>query len=1033
MLAACMIVRDAGRMLREHLPALRPHVDGIFIYDTGSKDDTFDVVEELNRERTLTVEHEGSAVEVPLAPITIERGEWRDDFAWARQRSWEMPGSEYEWLVWLDDDDEIRGAGWLRHLALTAAPEVDGYVFAYDYARDEHGRCVCTLWRERLLRRSAGYRWVNPVHEVLVPAEGRTPSLVQIPAEQVLWVHHRPADRYAPDRNLRILIEHARKAEERGERPDPRTLAYLGTEHMAKGDFATAARYLHEYLAHPEARWSDERSQVWHKLATCMRASGNPMAAVEAEISAIKERDDWAENHVGLACAFAQLGRWDRAERWARAAYALGMPRSPLILNPLEFTLIPLLIVADACVNQGRYDAARDALVEAQQYAAGDEVARKLLEVERAARRADVLGAVHLLREILVRHDENAKAWQLLQAVPYFLEDDPSIVRARAEQREMVAHLLRPDEYRRWYEDEPKESTVGDEVVPEVGELIPRAKRLLEGLREQEEELGRKPLVLDLGGNDMWIACYLWHQGGYVVDGVELNRQSVEKGIARMARFGAPGRLVQGDLHDAPRLLEPGSYDAVCMFEVIEHVPDPDRALSVCERMLRPGGRVYLSTPNGAYERGMLDRWQRVERKGHLRAIPAPKLAAIAQERGEVVAMELQHGDRVTYLAYRPCRRKQRIVMYAGQQWEPWSPRSIREGGLGGSETCLVQVATRLAQAGHRVTVYSSAEEGLFAGALYRPWHAWDPTEECDLLIVSRRPDVLDNPVGARATALWCHDHSYPGLMTEERAARIDHVVVLSQWERDRFARLYPYLADKLVVIRNGITTAHFSRGARAFRDRKPRCVYSSSADRGLDVMLTVWPRIRERVPEAELHVFYGWDVFDRVAVTNPALVAYKQHVLALAAAAGGEEGGVFFRGRVGQTELAREMEEARVLSYPTAFLETSCITAMEARAAGLAIVTSDLGALKETVGRHGLLIPWGEDEDEPHNQTAEYQDCFVRHVVRLLTDKEAWTRWHERALQGVQGLDWDRRVRDWERLLPARRRTDTRRRAWAI
>jgi glycosyltransferase involved in cell wall biosynthesis len=197
--------------------------------------------------------------------------------------------------------------------------------------------------------------------------------------------------------------------------------------------------------------------------------------------------------------------------------------------------------------------------------------------------------------------------------------------------------------------------------------------------------------------------------------------------------------------------------------------------------------------------------------------------------------------------------------------------------------------------------------------------------------------------------------------------------------------------------------------------------------------MLTVWLRIRERVPDAELHVFYGWDVFDRVAVTNPALVAYKQHVLSLAAAAGGEEGGVFFRGRIGQLDLAREMEEARVLAYPTAFLETSCITAMEARAAGLAIVTSDLGALKETVGRHGLLIPWVEDEDEPHNQTAEYQDCFVRHVVRLLTDEEAWTRWHERALQGVQGLDWDRRVRDWERLLPARRRTDTRRRVWAI
>jgi glycosyltransferase involved in cell wall biosynthesis len=208
-----------------------------------------------------------------------------------------------------------------------------------------------------------------------------------------------------------------------------------------------------------------------------------------------------------------------------------------------------------------------------------------------------------------------------------------------------------------------------------------------------------------------------------------------------------------------------------------------------------------------------------------------------------------------------------------------------------------------------------------------------------------------------------------------------------------------------------------FPDAERPFAERKPRCVYSSSADRGLDVMLDLWPRIREKVPDAELHVFYGWDVFDRVAFANPGLLAYKQQVLAQAAALGGEAGGIFLRGRVGQKALADELQQARVWSYPTAFLETSCIGAMEARAAGVPLVTSGIGALLETVGTHGSLIGWSQDEDEPHNRDSGYQERFVSRVVALLTDEAHWSKWHARALRGTEGLAWSERVSEWEAL----------------
>lgn len=1039
-IAACLIVRNSAETIERALVPIRPFVDGIFVYDTGSTDDTILVLERLNNllNRRINLETgewedcvcTGEAPEgfgyVPLAPIAIERGEWRDDFAWAREQSFAMPDDSFDFYLWLDDDDEIVGAEHLRMLAATAPPELDGYIFLYDYARDEHGHCVCQLWRERLIRRSAGYRWLNPIHEVLVPPD-RPAILANIPPEQVRYIHHRPPDRYAPDRNLQILAKQRDEAAEKGELPGPRILAYLGTELMAKGEFPQAIPYLEEYIRHPEASWSDERSQVYHKLSTCLRAIGNPQAAVEAEMLALRERDDWAETYVGLAQAFAKLGKWDRAVRDAQRALSLGVPQTPLIVNPLEFTLLPLLTIAEGCVNLGRSEEAQQALAQALAIAPDNDYARaKAAELQVLVAQNEIVGAVMLLRETLVRHDENLKAHVLLeQAVPYVIAERPEIVKARADQREMVAHFLHQEEYKRWYSEESKESTVTDEVVPEVGEYIPRAKRLLEGLQEQEEKLGRKPRVLDLGSNDMWLACYLWLNGGYTVDGIELNRQSVEKGLARMEHFGAPGKLLHGDLHEASEFVNGSRYDAVSLFEVIEHVPDVEATLDLCESVLAPGGVVYVSTPNGAYERGAINAWARVERKGHLRAIPVHDLIDTFSRRGEVEFSELQHDERVTFASYRPAPRKGRISFYAGAGWEQWSPASINAGGLGGSETALVQIATRLSGKGYQVTVYSGSEPGFFAGALYRPFTAWDPTEEVDLLVVSRLCHVFDNPIGAKRSALWCHDHSYPGQLTPERAEKMDAIVTLSKWQRDRFARLYPVTSSKLRIIRNGITLKgpegddRYPDAKRSFADRAPRVVYSSSADRGLDVLLEMWPQIREQVSDAELHVFYGWHVFDRVAMMNPALHAYKARVMELVAQAGGEEGGIFMRGRVGQRELAAEMMEARVWGYPTAFLETSCIGAMEARASGLALVASDLAALHETVGAHGHLVPWAEDEETPFNADELYRRQFVDEVVQALSDDAHWTERHRAARRGVSSLGWSTRTKLWEALLP--------------
>jgi glycosyltransferase involved in cell wall biosynthesis len=365
-------------------------------------------------------------------------------------------------------------------------------------------------------------------------------------------------------------------------------------------------------------------------------------------------------------------------------------------------------------------------------------------------------------------------------------------------------------------------------------------------------------------------------------------------------------------------------------------------------------------------------------------------------------------------------RRRPSVVFYSGESWERWSPESIDGGGIGGSEAALAQIAVRLPSLECEVHVYADCEPGVYGGSEWRRFEEWNPAGAADLLVVSRLPHLFDVPLAARRRVFWCHEHSYPGELTPARAERMTDIVVLSEWQRQRFARLYPYAAHKLRVIRNGIDVNNGFEGAdRRFGERAPRCVYSSSFDRGLEFLLELWPLIRERVPAAELHVFYGWNTYDAMAAVYPSMNGFKERIAQLIAACGGEDGGVAVRGRVGQGALHEEMTRARVWTYPTDFLEVSCIGGMEARAAGLAVVTSRLAALVETVGEHGTLVSAGIDEKSPNPRHPEYRRAFVDRVAELLADESEWSAAHAVARSGWHELGWDRRAVEWTHLLP--------------
>ena len=98
--------------------------------------------------------------------------------------------------------------------------------------------------------------------------------------------------------------------------------------------------------------------------------------------------------------------------------------------------------------------------------------------------------------------------------------------------------------------------------------------------------------VLDLGSGDGSFTAAAAALGADVV-GAEVAAAAIER--ARRRHAGLEFRLVPVD---GPLPFEDGSFELVWSSEVIEHVADTARWLSEVRRVLKPAGRLLLTTPS---------------------------------------------------------------------------------------------------------------------------------------------------------------------------------------------------------------------------------------------------------------------------------------------------------------------------------------------------------------------------------------------------------------------------------------------------
>jgi glycosyltransferase involved in cell wall biosynthesis len=166
----------------------------------------------------------------------------------------------------------------------------------------------------------------------------------------------------------------------------------------------------------------------------------------------------------------------------------------------------------------------------------------------------------------------------------------------------------------------------------------------------------------------------------------------------------------------------------------------------------------------------------------------------------------------------------------------------------------------------------------------------------------------------------------------------VDLYIFVSDWQRNRYIDTFNIPYDKTIIMRNGIGKPFEDNLNKPLNKVKNSMTYCSIPWRGLDLLNPIFKTIKNKYTNASLKIYSGMNIYKQQDTNIELYEEFKQME------------SVTYNQGISQTELAKELLNIEYLTYPNTFQETSCITVLQAMASGCLVVTSDLGALKESM-----------------------------------------------------------------------------------
>jgi hypothetical protein len=313
------------------------------------------------------------------------------------------------------------------------------------------------------------------------------------------------------------------------------------------------------------------------------------------------------------------------------------------------------------------------------------------------------------------------------------------------------------------------------------------------------------------------------------------------------------------------------------------------------------------------------------------------------------------------------------LVMLSDGGFSKWSGKDILTKGVGGSETFIIEISKYIQKSGEfNVIVFCNCEEEEFyEGVKYKnitEYKSFLKNNKVHSVIISRYPEYLPltyNETHADTNIyLILHDLIPNGEVIID-SIKLKNIFCLTQYHCDIVSEMFEILKHKVIEFGYGVDIELFSKYNKI--SKVPyKFIYSSYPNRGLLQLLKMWKKIKERYPSATLHIHSDIHGNWVNKVSKNEMDEIKSLILDL------QNSGIVYNGWTSKEKLYENWASSDVWFYPCTFLETFCLTALESAISKTLVITTNLGALKNTVSNRGVLINENLTNEENHEKALE-------------------------------------------------------------
>jgi len=252
---------------------------------------------------------------------------------------------------------------------------------------------------------------------------------------------------------------------------------------------------------------------------------------------------------------------------------------------------------------------------------------------------------------------------------------------------------------------------------------------------------------------------------------------------------------------------------------------------------------------------------------------------------------------------------------------------------------------------------------------------------------------------------LW-NQHSYDQVpiqshLNRELVNKVQYFVYVSNWQYEKYRYHFSIPENRSLVIKNAVPSIELKQ-----KPQKIRLIYTSTPWRGLDVLLDSFSILNRDDVELDIYsstIIYGSQFNEQNEKNFISLFKRAESMK-----------NVNYHGYASNEEVREALLSAHIFSYPCTFEETSCMSAIEAGMAGLNLVTTNLGALYETVNSWGRLVGY---ETNKSNLAKKFAFALNRAIDEYWSD-ETQTRLFEQHTYYKKFYSWDTRINEWKNFL---------------